>query len=153
MPSKTTVKPKWTLASLSLQDAYTDFMLSRQAMNCTRATLEFYSYTAGHFMTWIESQGVTDPHQVTPRYIRQYIAELVEGGKKDSTVWDYARAVKTMLKFWHQEGYITQPVKFELPRIAKRRLRVLSVDELQQVLKACNTRDRAVVLLMVDSGL
>ena len=29
----------WKLACLALTDAYTDFVLSRQAMNCTPATL------------------------------------------------------------------------------------------------------------------
>jgi integrase len=153
MPSKVSTIKTWQLTSLALQDAYTDFMLSRQAMNCTKSTLEFYKFTAGHFMTWIENQGVTQPPEVTARYMRQYIAELVASGKKDSTVWDYARAVKTMLRFWHNEGYIPQPLKFELPKIAKRRLPVLSVQELQKILKACNVRDKAIILFMVDSGL
>jgi site-specific recombinase XerD len=150
MPVKVT---SWQLTSLSLQDAYTDFMLSRQAMNCTKSTLEFYSYAIGNFIQWIESQGITQPEEITARYMRAYIAQLVASGRKDSTVWDYARAVKTMLRFWHNEGYIPQPVKFELPKIAKRRLPVLSVEELQKILKACNVRDKAIILFMVDSGL
>jgi site-specific recombinase XerD len=153
MPSKVSTKKAWLLTSLSLQDAYTDFMLSRQAMNCTPATLDFYSYTAGKFMQWIERQGVTEPTEVTARYIRQYIAELVASGKKDTTVWDHARAVKTMLIFWHAEGYIPQLVKFELPRIAKRRLPVLTAEQLQTVLKACNVRNKAIVMFLADSGL
>jgi integrase/recombinase XerD len=153
MSPKAIVTQKWTLASLSLHDAYTDFILSRQAMNCTQTTIDFYSYTAGFFLSWVEAQGITRPEEVTPRYVRQYIAELVSRGKADSTVWDHARAVKTMLRFWHNEGYISQPVKFALPKIAKKRLPVLSVDELQQILKVCNVRDKAVVLLMADSGL
>jgi hypothetical protein len=35
----------WTLASVALRDAYTDFMLSRQAMNVTKAMLVFYHLT------------------------------------------------------------------------------------------------------------
>jgi len=151
--SQTKVQQKWTLASLALTDAYTDFILSRQAMNCTPSTIAFYRYTAGFFLAWAERQGITRPDEVTARYVRQYIAELVDSGKADSTAWDHGRAVKTMLKFWHEEGYLPQPVKFELPKIAKKRLPVLSVSELQQILKVCNTRDKAVVLFMADSGL
>ena len=40
LQSKTT--KQWKLASLALLDAYTDFVLSRQVMNCTPATMEFY---------------------------------------------------------------------------------------------------------------
>jgi integrase/recombinase XerD len=128
-------------------------MLSRQAMNCTPATLAFYRYTAGKFLEWAEYQGAAAPEEVTARIVRAYIAELVSQGKKDTTVWDHARAVKTMLRFWHQEGYLPAPVRFELPRIAKKRLPVLNIDELRQIAQACNVRDRAIVLFMADSGL
>ena len=30
------------------------------------------------------------PKEVTARYIREYVAELVSSGKKDTTVWDHA---------------------------------------------------------------
>jgi integrase/recombinase XerD len=40
-----------------------------------------------------------------------------------------------------------------MPRLEKKRLPVLSVDQLREILKACNVRDKAIVLFMVDSGL
>jgi hypothetical protein len=41
MSQKTKVAIRWSLASLALTDEYIDFMLSRQAMNCSPATLDF----------------------------------------------------------------------------------------------------------------
>jgi len=67
MSQRTKTTTRWALASVALTDAYTDFILSRQAMNCTPATLEFYKYTAGAFLAWIENQGVTSPEEVTAR--------------------------------------------------------------------------------------
>ena len=61
------------IASLALTDAYTDFILSRQAMNCAPATLEFYKYTAGAFLFWTETQGVTAPEEVTAQLARSYL--------------------------------------------------------------------------------
>ena len=52
MAAKTKTTPQWPLASVALDDAYTDFILSRQAMKATPATLQFYGRTAGVF--WIE---------------------------------------------------------------------------------------------------
>lgn len=153
MSPRTKTTNTWTLASVALRDAYTDFILSRQAMNCTPSTLEFYKYTAGIFLAWIEPRGVTSPEEVTARHIREYIAQLVGSGKKDTTVWDHARAIKTMLRFWHNEGYINAPIKFELPKIAKKRLPMLMAEQLGQIVKACNVRDKAIVLFMADSGL
>lgn len=150
MTSKTKKMALWSLASIALQDAYTDFMLSRQAMNCTSATLEFYKYTAGKFLQWIESQGVTRPEEITARYVRQYLAELPG---KDTTKHDHARAIRTLLRFWHFENYMPALVKFEMPKLSKKRLPVLTAEQLKQVMKVCNVRDKAIILFMVDSGL
>jgi site-specific recombinase XerD len=153
MAKTTQTTVTWQLTSAHLRDAYTDFMLDHQARNHTPATLQFYRYTCGVFLSWCEQNGITDPAEVTARGVRQYIAELAGRGLKDTTVWDHARAIKTMLRFWLAEGYITQPVKFELPKLAKKRLPVLTADQLRQIVKVCNVRDRAIVLFMVDSGL
>jgi integrase/recombinase XerD len=144
---------KWSLDSARLLDAYTDFVLSRQAMQCSAATLQFYRFTAGKFVSWIEGQGITTPEQVTARHVRQYIAELQERGKQDSTLWDHARAIRTLLLFWHREKYIREMIRFETPKVAKKRLPVLSADELRRLLKFCNVRDKAIVMLIADSGL
>jgi integrase/recombinase XerD len=128
-------------------------MLSRQAMNCTASTMAFYRYTAGKFLEWIEQRDVTAPHEVTARHVREYIAELIGRGRKDTTAWDHARAIKTMLHFWHVEGYTPTLVKFDLPKLAAKRLPVLTVEQLREIVKVCSIRDKAIVLLMVDSGL
>lgn len=53
---------------------------------------------------------------------------------------------------WHNEGYTPTLVKFELPKLVKKRLPVLTADELRQIVKECNVRDKAIVLFMADSG-
>ena len=153
MPAQPTTQKKWTLASVALIDAYTDFILSRQAMNCTPATLEFYQYTAGVFLSWTEQNGVTDPNEVTARHVRQYLALLRDEKRKDTTLHANARAIRTLLRFWHAEGYTPTLIKFDMPKLAKKRLPVLTAEQLQKVIKVCNVRDKALVLFMVDSGL
>jgi site-specific recombinase XerD len=150
--------PSWSLTSVALRDAYTDFMLSRQAMNATKSTLDFYKNMLGKFLAWIEQQGITSPEEITGRHVRQFIAGLADagygGGKKyaDASLWDYARSIRTMLRFWKAEGYVPEVVSFELPKKSKKHLPVLNGDQVKQLLKACNTRDKAIVSLMVDSG-
>jgi site-specific recombinase XerD len=153
MFSNTETQSRSYLVSVDLIDAYTDFILSRQAKNCTPATLEFYKYTAGVFLAWIEGQGVTRPEEVTARYVRQYLAELIDDGKKDTTLHANARAIRTLVRFWHAEGYMPTLVKFDMPKLAKKRLPVLTAEQLQEVIKACNVRDKDLVLFMADSGL
>ena len=124
--SRTKTKQKWTLASVALTDAYMDFILSRQVMNCTPSTLEFYRHTAGAFLSWIENQGVTDLAEVTARHVRQYLSQLIDKGRKDTTLHANARAVRTLLRFWHIENYVPAPVTFDMPRLEKKRLPVLT---------------------------
>lgn len=140
-PNTKTIK-LWLLASVALTDAYTDFILSRQAMNCTPSTLAFYKYTAGAFLSWVESQGVTDPQEIAARHVRQYLARLISNGRKDTTLHANARAIRTIVKFWHNEGYI-QPIKFDMPKLSKKRLTVLNAEQLRQIVQACNVRDKA----------
>jgi integrase/recombinase XerD len=143
----------WSLTSYTLDTAYTDFILSRQAMNCTKSTMDFYRHTAGKFLSWIEAQGVTRPEEVSAMFVRQYFTELQNKGRSDTTVRDHARAIRTLLNFWLEEGYVPTPVKFQMPKVARKRLPVLSAEQLQQVIKACeNPRDKAIVLFMADTG-
>jgi integrase/recombinase XerD len=119
-------------------------------MNCTPSTLEFYKHTAGAFLRWVESQGATDPAEVAARQARAYLAGL-QG--KDTTLHAHARAIRTLLRFWHAEKYIPELITFDMPRLEKKRLPVLTADEIRKVVHLCNVRDRAIVLFMVDSGL
>ncbi len=154
MSPETDAKPKRYLDWLALRDGYTDFILSRQAALCSPETLSFYNYTAGAFLTWIESQGVTAPSEISARHVREYLARLVGEGKSDRSVHDHARAIKTLLRFWHAEGYLPAPIDFKLPKLEQRRLPVLSAEQLRQLLATdLNLRDRALILFIADTGL
>jgi len=69
--STTITQQKWTLASTTFHEAYTDFVLSRQAMQCFPATLEFYKYTAGKFLKWLETKGLMHPQEICPAYLAE----------------------------------------------------------------------------------
>jgi integrase/recombinase XerD len=154
MSQKTKKKQEWALASYALHDAYTDFILSRQAMLCSPRTLSWYRYTLGKVFCWLEENGITSPDQLAARDVRAYLAELAGRGLSDSYIHGYARAIRTMLKFWYNEKYIPEPVIFKMPSISKKRLPILSADEVKKALEACRTkRDKALILLLVDSGL
>ena len=153
MSPKTKTLKAWPLASVELADAYTDFILSRQAKLCTPATMAFYKYTAGAFVKWIETRGITSPAEIHSRHVREYLAFMAGTGKADTTLHDHARAIRTLLRFWHSEGYTQECVTFDMPKVAKKRLPVLDEKQLKQIVQVCDTRDRAIVLFMADSGL
>jgi site-specific recombinase XerD len=154
MSPRTKTIQEWTLASVALRDAYTDFILSRQAARCSPSTIAFYNFTAGRFLTWLEARGITSPADVLGRHVRVFLAELASAGKADTTIHDNARAIRTLVRFWHAENYIPAPLMFALPKVAAKRLPVLSAEQVTKIVRACgNVRDRALILLFVDSGL
>lgn len=137
-----------------IQDCFLDFMLSRQAMLCTPRTLKFYRDTLGKFVDYLHNQGVKKPTEITSKHVRAFLASYAARGCKDSYIHTYARSSRTFLRFLHEEGYISKQISFQMPKIGKKRLPVLSIEEVQQVVKACTTiRDRAIILLLIDTGL
>jgi site-specific recombinase XerD len=95
MSPKTVTTPAWTLTSYELNDSYTDFILSRQAMRVSDKTIQFYWYTAGFFVRWLETQSITNPAEVTARHVRAYLAELAGRKLSDRTINGHARAIFT----------------------------------------------------------
>jgi site-specific recombinase XerD len=150
---KTETKNKHVVLSTSpIRQAFDDFNLSREAMRCTPATLEFYRFTAGAFITWLELKNVTHPEEVTATMIREWLAGMPQA--KDTTLHAKARGVRTLLRFWLEEKYIPEAVAFQMPRLEKKRLPYLTPEQFRKALKAAPTaRDRAILLLLVDSGI
>ncbi|MBK7454866.1 MAG: phage integrase N-terminal SAM-like domain-containing protein [Anaerolineales bacterium] len=66
-----------------LVEAYTDFILSRQAMQCSPATLEFYKYTIAVFLFWLQERAITSPQEISARHVRGFLAQLSEQNKSD----------------------------------------------------------------------
>lgn len=84
--SQTTTTQTWALASAAslLLDAFTDFILSRKAMNCRPVTLSLYRFTVGKFLEWIAGQGITDPAEITAGHVRQFLAGLTNRALQDT---------------------------------------------------------------------
>lgn len=151
MNTQTKTAIKFNLESIALSHVWTDFTLSRQAMQCTPSTMQWYSFTAGAFVRWLAEQGVNSPDEITAAHVRQYLVNLQ--GKSSNTIHGNARAIRTFLKFLFAEGHIIQAVKFDMPRLETKRMLALTAEQVQIVLKACGTRDRAMLAFMVDTGL
>ncbi len=154
MSIRTKTVRQWSLDSVQLLDSWTDFILSRQAALCAENTILFYQFTAGLFVKWLEGHGINSPNEVQARHVREYLAELAGRGKSDGTIADHARGIRVLVRFWYAENYLPQPVTVQIPKVAKKRLLSLDADNLNKVINACdNPRDRAIIMLMADSGL
>ena len=137
----------------ALEDAFLDFLLSREAMLCSPATLKFYKFTGGKIIEWCANEGITAPEEIKARHVRAYLSNMARRDLSDSYIHSHARVFRTILRFLHDEEYVSSLIKFKMPAIAQRRLPILTPDELGRVIKGCATpRDKAMVMLLVDTG-
>jgi integrase/recombinase XerD len=137
-----------------LHDAKLDFILSRNGMNCSKKTINWYQFMLGKIISWLEQQNVLQPSQITSYHVRFFLSEMVKEGHSDSYIHAFARVFRTFCHFLLDEGYIEEKIRFPMPKLAKKRMPVLNEDQVQHILKTCiDKRDRALILLMVDSGL
>ncbi len=90
-----------------IRDVFTDFLLSREAMLCSPATLEFYRYTAGEFVQWLIENSIFEPTAIRSTHVRSYLKSLKDRSLADNTLHSHARAIKIFLRFSHAEGYIS----------------------------------------------
>lgn len=58
-----------------------------------------------------------------------------------------------MRHFWHVEGYTPTLVKYELPKLWKKRLPGLTAEQLREIVMTCSLKDRSIMLFIADSGL
>lgn len=123
-------------------------------MNSSKATLDFYYFTCGKFLEWADrTHNVQNPDDFTKIIVHEYLALLLSKGRKDTTVWNNARAIKTMFSYWCASDLMQEVIKFEMPKLHKKKLPRLTAEELERLLKACNVRDRAIIAFLADSGL
>ena len=134
-----------------IREAYQDFILSRRAALLSEATIDFYRYTIGDF---VGKAGISTPKQISSRVVREYLVRVRTRGVSSSTVHAHARGIRAFVRFLHSEEYIDNQIPIMMPKIEAKPIRVLNEEELQRILRVCQrTRDKALILFMVDTGL
>ncbi len=131
----------------TLPVAFEDFILSREEMLCSPQTIDFYRRMLTPFLEFTNGQ------QLSNRHVREFLATVAERGVASTTVHAHARAVRAFVRFAYEEDWIEEPVTVRMPRVEQKRMEVLTREEVRRVLSMCGTRDRALVLTLIDSGL
>ncbi len=135
-------------------ESYQDFILSRKAALLSPRTIEFYERTVGELISFLSDRGVFEPEDITSALVRGYFSSVSERGVASATVHAHARGTRAFLRFLKEEGYIPAPINIKMPRVEQKKMRVLSPEELKQILKVCKkARDKALILFLVDSGM
>jgi site-specific recombinase XerD len=154
------------------------YVTSKQVKGCSKKTLLGLRYNLGKFMHFLRSHGHSlKLKDLTLHDARDYVISLqgivtkYEGHTltpahpnstySPETVHTHVRALRGFSFWLRQEGYTDNPVfeLLELPKLPKKKIEVLSAEEIQQITAVINpnhligARNLAMVLLMLDSGI
>lgn len=135
------------------------FLLHQEASHHTHRTIEFYRYNLTRFLNHLEEFDIQSVEAITAHHIRLFIVGLERRELSSSYVHSYARSIRTFCNFLVNEGMIdASPMKpVKMPRIDEKILPPFSQDDIRALLRQCDgkyaTRDRAIILCLLDSGL
>ncbi|MCH8338772.1 MAG: tyrosine-type recombinase/integrase [Chloroflexi bacterium] len=120
--------------------------MSREATLCSPETIDFYRRMLKPFLALANGSPPTN------HMVREFLSTVAHRDVSSATVHAHARAVRAFLRFAYEEDWIEEPVTVRMPRVEQKRMEVLSREDVKQVLRVCGTRDHALVLTLIDSG-
>lgn len=139
-----------------ISDAIAVFRLHCQSQRYSPATIDFYDNRLPVFVAWLEGQGVTDLRAITPNHVRAYIVHRQDIGGAPAYVHNIARALRSFFNFCVAEEWLDRsPMRnVTMPKLPKKILPAFSGGDVAALLKAArDERDRAIILVLLDTGL
>jgi site-specific recombinase XerD len=128
--------------------------LAGQAGEVSASTRVWYGRMLRPFGEWA---GPVCPSTVTPAMLRAYRAHLVDRGLSVHSVHGHQRAIRRLFSWLVDEGHIEHNVALDVPlvRLPAQPPKALSDDDLDRLLDRLpseDVRDRAIILLLADTG-
>jgi integrase/recombinase XerD len=124
-------------------------------------TVTAYARDLGRWRAFVVGSGVTDPADVTPRQMREWIFSLKDGGLAATSIRRAQSAIRTYFGFLLAEGVVAaDPTdRLEAPRISRKLPEFLTLEEVDRLLDAPDPakklfwRDRAILELLYATGM
>lgn len=124
-------------------------------------TLESYRRDLNKFILFMQKRKINDPGKIDRESLNIFIVELKKNGSATATISRCIASIRSFFNFMLQEGIIESNPALELesPRIEKKLPRVLTTEEVDQLLcqpkpgEHNGLRDRAMLELLYASGI
>lgn len=136
------------------------FLLTCKVDGLSPATLRDYKQKIGAFAAFCSGLGVKNPKRLTASDVRMFLAKLRETNSPIS-VGDYYRCVKRFLNWMVEERALKQNPMAVIrpPKVPKKMIVPFTTDHIKRLLLLCDdrkllgARDRAIILMFLDTGL
>lgn len=145
--------------AVTLTFAVEEFILDRESYGRRPKTILFYKVNLGQVTQFLDQHNITHTDQLGRRAVRLFLAELHHRKSSQATLAAYDRTLRTFCKFCVAESWIIDDPMTTRARIkpGKGLPDTLELPEISSLLDACTNlagvRDKAIMLLMLDTGL
>ncbi len=145
----------------SLEAAREAFLARCAALNLAAGSVVWYRHILRDLAASLARRGARELAAVTPALLREHLAALRAKGHSSETVFRTYGGIRCAFRFWTREGMLGRnPMELvERPRRERALIRPMSPEQAARLLEAPDTRnwegvrDRAMMMLMLDSGL
>lgn len=145
---------------MNLWPAIAEFLLDRRSFGRARATIRFYQTHLYAMAEFMEQRSIVRVDGISSSTLRAWFAYLHSTDISHNTIAAYDRAARAFFAFCRQEGWLDPDPMAARPRIRQEKHRpdTLDLDEVRALLDTCDDdvygiRDRAIMLLMLDTGM
>lgn len=144
---------------MTLQEALEDFLFQKRLAGLADKTISSYKESISLMVRAID--GSTTLSNVTYKKVTDYILSLYARPLSRATVSSYVRNIRIFLRWIYKEYELPfDPVKLKIPKSPKKLVHIYSDDEIKLIFDFVETsipwitaRNRAIIALMLDSGL
>ena len=145
----------------SSSTAYTSFIARCHSKNLSRGTIAWYGQILKALYAFLNSKGISDFRDVTTAHLREYLGWRRANDLSSETVLRQWGALKCFFRFLYEDQVIPKnPMsRVERPKRERHLIKPFDMVQLQKLLeqpdpqKRSGLEDRAMILLMADSGL
>lgn len=162
---------------MNLERAINDYIVWHKVSRHSEKTIKWYQWTLGTWHRWLVANGrstaitgltIADARDFLEAegkratlYCHHPFGVAHPGKLSDRTLHCYARGIRALFRWLVEEEYLTRNpmAKLKPPKLEQRMKEILTAEEIQRMLDACETttflgsRLYALVALMYDSGL
>ena len=149
------------MMKIAVKDACASFISRCMALNLVDGTLAWYQNILRELTGFLAGKGIEELAAVEPTHMRDFLSHLRQKGHSSQTVSRTFGAVRCAFGFWHREGVLPKNpmLLVEKPRKEKHLIRPLSAEQAAKLIEQpdagtfAGLRDRALMMLLMDSGL
>lgn len=142
-----------------IKEALEDFLFQKRLAGLAEGSIHNYDVTISLMLTSIGADLTLE--EVTYKRVTDYILTLYDKHISRATVASYVRNIRIFLRWVYIEYELPfDPLKIKIPRSPKKNVHIYNDSEIQLIFSLIKTsepwitaRNRAVVALMLDSGL